>query len=106
MRRVMTMVCAAFERTWLVSLLALAGCAHGAPGLHPRAAELQAAGARSLAAGELDRAAGQFALALEYEPRMAEAHNGLGLVALRRGDPALAERELEAALALNEELAE
>ena len=34
------------------------------------------------ARGELDRAAGEFSLALEYEPRFAEAENGLGLVAL------------------------
>lgn len=82
-------------------------CAHRNPAmLHPRAVELQAAGAAALARGELDRAAGQFALALEYEPRMAEAENGLGLVALRYRDRVEAERHFRAALALDEDLAE
>jgi Tfp pilus assembly protein PilF len=84
-------------------------CAHRSPPvavLHPRAVELQAAGAAALARGDLDRAAGQFALALEYDPRMAEAKNGLGLVALRYGDRGSAERHFRAALAVDEELAE
>lgn len=89
------------------ALVALGACGHKAAApLHPRAVELQAAGAQALARGELDRAAGQFALALEYEPRMAEAENGLGLVALRYGDRATAERRFHAALALDEDLAE
>ncbi|MBC8132954.1 MAG: hypothetical protein H7X95_08245, partial [Deltaproteobacteria bacterium] len=75
----LTAVCA-------LSFLAPA-CAHRPPKpLHPRAVELQAAGATALTLGHLDRAAGQFSLALEYEPRMAEAENGLGLVALRYSD--------------------
>jgi len=80
-------------------------CAH-ASARHPRAAALQAAGAAALARGELDRAAGQFALALEYEPRLAEAENGLGLVALAYGDQELAEHHFRAALAMDEDLAE
>jgi Tfp pilus assembly protein PilF len=100
-------------RTWLFVITAPAlvcgGCAHRPPqaaSLHPRAVELQSAGAAALARGDLDRAAGQFALALEYEPRMAEAENGLGLVALRYGDRGSAERRFRVALALDEELAE
>jgi tetratricopeptide (TPR) repeat protein len=81
------------------------GCAHARP-THERAVALLAEGAASLARGELDRAAGQFSLALDYEPRLAEAENGLGLVALRYGDFARAEERFAAALALDENLAE
>src|SRR5262250_894757 len=81
-------------------------CAHTPPPPRPQAVALQAAGVEALGRGELDQAAGHFALALEYEPRMAEAENGLGLVALRREDWARAEERFRAALALNEELAE
>ena len=72
----------------------------------PARSRCRAAGVEALGRGELDRAAGHFALALEYEPRFAEAENGLGLVALRRGDWARAEERFRAALALNEDLAE
>jgi tetratricopeptide (TPR) repeat protein len=85
----------------------LAGaCATAQKPLQPRALSLQASGVEALAHGQLDRAAGHFALALEFEPRLAEAENGLGLVALRRGDWPRAEERFRAALALNEELAE
>jgi len=83
-----------------------AGCATAPRPLQPRALALQAAGVEALGRGELDRAAGHFALALEYEPRLGEAENGLGLVALRRGEWARAEERFHAALALNEDLAE
>lgn len=83
----------------------LTDCAHTSA-RKPKAAALQAAGALSLARGELDRAAGQFGLALEYEPRLAEAENGLGLVALAYGDDQLAERHFRAALSIDEDLAE
>ena len=83
------------------------GCAHrSASPLHPRAVELQSTGTTALQRGDLDRAAGQFALALEYEPRMAEAENGLGLVALRYHDRSGASQHFRAALALDEDLAE
>jgi len=88
-----------------IAAVFLADCAHSSA-RQPKAAALQAAGAASLARGELDRAAGQFALALEYEPRLAEAENGLGLVALAYGDPALAEHHFRAALSMDEDLAE
>jgi tetratricopeptide (TPR) repeat protein len=83
-----------------------AGCATAPRPLHARALALQAAGVEALGRGQLDRAAGHFALALEYEPRIGEAENGLGLVALRRGDWARAEERFHAALAINEDLAE
>jgi tetratricopeptide (TPR) repeat protein len=86
--------------------IVLATCARTPRPFHGKAIELQAAGARSLGQGELDRAAGQFSLALEYEPRMAAAENGLGLVALRRGDQPLARDHFEAALAIDDDLAE
>jgi len=88
-----------------VSALCMPDCAH-TNARQPKAAALQAAGAASLARGQLDRAAGQFALALEYEPRLAEAENGLGLVALAYGDRELAEHHFRAALAIDEDLAE
>ena len=89
----------------LAAIALVVDCAH-ASARHPKAAALQAAGAAALARGELDRAAGQFALALEYEPRLAEAENGLGLVALAYGDQQLAEHHFQAALAMDEDLAE
>jgi len=91
---------------WGVAVALAAGCATGAKPLQPRALALQSTGVEALGRGELDRAAGHFALALEFEPRLAEAENGLGLVALKRGDWGRAEERFRAALALNEELAE
>ena len=89
---------------WTLWLAALAiGCATAPVHLQPRALALQATGVEALGRGELDRAAGHFALALEFEPRLAEAENGLGLVALRRGDWTRAEEGFRAALALNED---
>jgi tetratricopeptide (TPR) repeat protein len=89
-------------------LLALAlGCATGKGGnANPKAVQYQAEGARAYARGELDRAAGLHSLALEYDPRMAEARSGLGLVAFARGDRAAAEAQFKEALKLNEDLAE
>src|SRR3978361_1265357 len=90
---------------FLVGVTAV-GCATAPRRLQPRAVALQSAGVEALGRGELDRAAGDFALAIEYEPRLAEAGNGLGLVASRRGDWNRAEERFRAALALNEDLAE
>src|SRR4051812_19084197 len=91
----------------LVAMTVLgSGCATVPRRFQPRAVELQSRGVDALGRGELDRAAGHFALALEYEPRFAEAENGLGLVALRRGEWARAEERFRKALALNEDLAE
>jgi tetratricopeptide (TPR) repeat protein len=71
--------------TCLLAVLALR-CATAPGPLQPRALALQASGVEALGRGDLDRAAGHFALALEFEPRLGEAENGLGLVAVRRGD--------------------
>ncbi len=89
-----------------MALLLAVGCAGAQKPFHPQAVAFQAEGARAFARGDLDRSAGLFSLALEYEPRMAVARNGLGLVAFARGDKATAETEIRAALSLNEELAE
>jgi tetratricopeptide (TPR) repeat protein len=89
----------------LVMLVCLLRCAHPHT-LNARAVALQTEGAASLERGELDRAAGQFALALDYEPRYAEAENGLGLVAMRHEDWDAAEEHFAAALGLDENLAE
>jgi tetratricopeptide (TPR) repeat protein len=93
-----------------LALLSLAltafACGHGPPPVNQKAVKFQAEGARAYVAGDLDRAAGLFSLALEYDPRMAEARSGMGLVAFARGDKDAAEKHFKAALALNEELAE
>ena len=62
------------------------GCATAKANPNAKAFQYQAEGARAYARGELDRAAGLFSLALEYDPRMAEARSGMGLVAFARGD--------------------
>jgi tetratricopeptide (TPR) repeat protein len=83
-----------------------AGCGHAPPKNNDKANRFQAEGVKAYQQGELDRAAGLFSLALEYQPRMAEARLGRGLVLLARGDKVSAEAEFKAALSLNEELAE
>jgi tetratricopeptide (TPR) repeat protein len=88
-------------------LLVALGCATGnGKNNNPKAVQYQAEGARAYARGELDRAAGLFSLALEYDPRMAEARTGLGLVAFARGDDVAAEAQFKQALKMNEDLAE
>ena len=96
----------ALRRLLVCGALLTMACAHGAPQINPKAVRFQAEGANALTRGDLDRAAGLFSLALEYEPRMAEARNGLGLVAMARGDKAAAEEQFKIALQFNEELAE
>jgi protein O-GlcNAc transferase len=98
-------------RQWTPALVGIIvvctlGCATAKAKPHAKAVEHQAEGARAYARGELDRAAGLFSLALEYEPRMAEARSGLGLVAFARGDKESAEQQFKSALKLNEDLAE
>lgn len=99
-------------RPVLVAAVALvaaapAACAH-APARRPspHASQHLAAGIAALAADDLDRAEAELHLALEYEPRQAEAMNGLGLVAMARGDRAGARRWFRAALRANPEMAE
>jgi tetratricopeptide (TPR) repeat protein len=86
-------------------LLAL-GCATAKGNVNAKAVQYQAEGMRAYARGELDRAAGLFSLALEYDSRMAEARVGMGLVAFARGDDGAAESQFKQALKLNEDLAE
>jgi len=90
----------------LVCSAHVAGCSRTQRPLHPRSIEFQRRGAEALAQSEFDRAAGLFSLALEYEPRLPEAHNGLGLVARTRGDTLLAETLFRRALAINPNFAE
>lgn len=89
-----------------IAVFGLGGCATGRNRPSDKATHFQAEGARAFARGDLDRAAGLHSLALEYEPKMAEARNGLGLVAMARGDKVTAEQQFRTALSLNEELAE
>src|SRR5215212_6425792 len=72
--------------TAVAAVLLAAGCGGRQVKPSEKATHFQAEGARAYARGDLDRAAGLFSLALEYEPKMAEARNGLGLVAMARGD--------------------
>jgi Flp pilus assembly protein TadD len=92
--------------TVVATVLLAAGCGGRQVKPSEKATQFQAEGARAYARGDLDRAAGLFSLALEYEPKMAEARNGLGLVAMARGDTDAAEQQFKTALSLNEELAE
>jgi tetratricopeptide (TPR) repeat protein len=89
----------------VLTMLGAGACAHSSKPSE-KATHFQAEGARAYARGDLDRAAGLYSLALEYEPKMAEARNGLGLVAMARGDTEAAEQQFKTALAINEELAE
>jgi tetratricopeptide (TPR) repeat protein len=82
------------------------GCGHAPPRTNEKANRFQAEGVKAYQQGDLDRAAGLFSLALEYQPKMAEARLGMGLVALARGDKVTAEGHFKSALALNEELVE
>jgi Flp pilus assembly protein TadD len=91
----------------LMGLLAAGlGCATAKANPNAKAVQYEAEGMRAYARGELDRAAGLFSLALEYDQRMAEARVGLGLVAFARGDKAAAEQQFKQALKMNEDLAE
>jgi Flp pilus assembly protein TadD len=74
--------------------------------VHPRAAEEVERGYRHLAAGEPERAEVAFAHALAFDPDLAEAENGLGVVARVRGDPIEARRRFERALGLDAGFAE
>ncbi len=99
------------QQAFAFALVALAltggvACATARANPSAKAVQYQAEGARAYARGELDRAAGLFSLALEYDPRMAEARSGKGLVAFARGDKQTAEQEFKAALSMNEDLAE
>lgn len=86
-------------------LCSLVACGGAAP-LHPRAVELNRAGADALARGDLATAEARLALALEYHPRFVEALANLGLVEMQRGNLARARVLLERALRINGDLAQ
>lgn len=94
------------RRLALVALsLALVACSGAAP-LHPKAVELNRAGAQALAAGDLETAEARFALALEYHPRFVEALTNLGLVEMQRGNLERARVLFERARRYNPDLAQ
>jgi tetratricopeptide (TPR) repeat protein len=81
---------------------AICGCASAA--LSARAIDLNRSGAVALAAGDLEAAEADFALALEYSARFTEAWVNLGLVELRRGNFERALRDFVRARDLNPDL--
>lgn len=91
-----------------VALLApavLGACAGRAP-LHPRAAEELRRGYRWLAEDDPERAEVAFAHALEFDPELPEALNGLGVVARSRADLAGARERFERAVRIDPQFAE
>lgn len=89
----------------IFGLAGICGCGRR-PKPSPQAMDLVRKGALWLRSGDLDRAEASFGLALEYRPRMAEAVNGVALVAFRRGQYKRAEHLFRKALIFNEDLAE
>ncbi len=93
-----------------LALMSIVLCAHGgcvaAVPLHTDAVDHNDQGAQLLSEGKLDDAEARFRLALEYNPKFAEAHANLGVVALERGDLKEAEDHLKRAIRLNEDFAE
>lgn len=85
--------------------LLVAGCAGQAP-LPSRALELNHAGARALAEGDLETADARLSVALEYSPHFVEALVNLGLVEVQRGNFARARTLLERARRLNPDVAQ
>ncbi|MFO7181593.1 MAG: tetratricopeptide repeat protein [Pseudomonadota bacterium] len=87
------------------ALVVLPSCSGRAP-LPPRAVELNDAGARALAAGDLDAADARLSVALEYAPDFVDALVNLGLVELARGNFERARRLLLRARRLNPDVAQ
>lgn len=87
--------------TFLSSLVACSG----AP-LHDRAVEHNAAAVDLIGEGDLDGARANLEVALEYNPRFAEAHANKGLIALRSGRLAEGEGLFRRAVTLNPDFAE
>lgn len=88
-----------------VALGLAAACAARSP-VHPRAAEELARGYRHLDAGDLERAEIAFAHALEFDPDLPEALNGVGVVARSRAHPEEALRAFERAVRIDPDFAE
>ncbi len=89
----------------LVALSALVGCTPRIV-IPPAAARLNDQGAGALTRGELDSAARQLELALEYHPAFVQALSNLGLVELRRGNLSRAEQLLERAVRQDQDVAQ
>jgi tetratricopeptide (TPR) repeat protein len=69
--------------------------------VHPRSAEQLRRGYAYVAGGDLERAEVAFSHALEFDPDLVEARNGLGVVARSRGDLETALRHFGDAVALD-----
>ncbi|HEX4447562.1 MAG TPA: tetratricopeptide repeat protein [Polyangiaceae bacterium] len=82
---------------------ACGACASAAP-LPARAIELNAAGARAVAEGNLPLAEARLSVALEYSPRFVEAWVNLGYVELGRGNFEQARRDFVEARDLNQDI--
>jgi Tfp pilus assembly protein PilF len=95
-----------FRHVMLLAALPLSSCAHLPPPVSDVGAERQAAGARLLAAGDLDQAEAAFLLALEHQPFFPEALSGLGLVALARGQRELGREMFRRAVQCHADFAE
>jgi len=74
--------------------------------VHPRSAEELRRGYAFLAGRDLERAEVAFAHALEFDPDLVEARNGLGVVDRSRGDLGAALRHFDEALALDRSFSE
>jgi tetratricopeptide (TPR) repeat protein len=82
-----------------------AACAGRAP-VHPRAAEEILRGYRYVSSADLERAEVAFGHALEFDPDLPEALNGLGIVARTREDLEGAQRRFERAVRVDPDFAE
>lgn len=89
-----------------VPLLALLGACAGRAALHPRAAEEILRGYRFVEEGDLERAEVAFGHALEFDPDLPEAMNGLGIVARTRENLEGALRRFERAVRIDPDFAE
>lgn len=88
----------------IASCLAASACS-GAT-LHQRAIEHNARAAELIEEGSLGQARASLEVALEYNPRFAEAHANLGLIDLREGRLDDAAQRLQRAVLLNPDFAE
>ncbi|HET7826237.1 MAG TPA: tetratricopeptide repeat protein, partial [Anaeromyxobacter sp.] len=88
-----------------LTLALAAGCA-GRAATHPRAAEEILRGYRYVSEHDLERAEIAFAHALEFDPDLPEALNGLGIVARTREDLDGALRRFERAVRIDPDFAE
>lgn len=93
-------------RPTLVLLLVLAAACAGRVPVHPRAAEELVRGYHHLETADLERAEVAFAHALEFDPDLPEALNGLGVVERSRERPNAALRHFELAVSADPEFAE